>query len=130
MPHMYEQVSEFNSLILGIKDRVLGPLSQSEAIHLQKALHEEANELMEGVDEHDFIKQIDSLIDSIYFALGGLYKMGLSTDQVINIFNAVHDANMTKKKGVVQKRFVDGSVDAIKPDGWVPPEERIAEILG
>ena len=36
---------------------------------------------------------------------------------------------MEKKLGTVAKRAVEGAADAVKPEGWVSPEERIIEIL-
>lgn len=127
---MIGSVIEFNSKILGIPLREVGPLGKGEAEHLVKCLHEEASELEEGFRQGDFIKQIDSCGDAIYFAIGGLYKMGLPESIIQEIFDeAIHRANMTKKKGVVASRAVDGAPDAVKPNGWIPPEERIAAIL-
>lgn len=130
MKTMYEQVYEFNDKILHIPfPETPGPMSDAFALHLEKALYEEATEFIEGHTAHDFIKQIDSCIDSVYFALGGLYKLGLSPIQVEQIFAAVHQANMTKKKGKVAHRNIDGAVDAMKPEDWVSPEEAITKIL-
>jgi predicted HAD superfamily Cof-like phosphohydrolase len=126
--HSLEQVMRFNHEILGIEPRILGPMQPDEADHLVRCLDEETSEFTAAFVNHDFIGQIDSIMDLMYFAMGGLYKMGLSAETAEQIFSAIHDANMTKKKGVVARRD-NGSPDAIKPEGWRSPEERIAEIL-
>lgn len=126
---MYLLVAQFNQEILGLEQAPVGPMSNAFAQHLENALKEEADEFIDAHNNGDFIKQIDSLIDSLYFAYGGLYKLGLSDEQVADIFAAVHNCNMNKKKGVVAKRAIEGSVDAIKPENWVSPEEAIAAIL-
>jgi predicted HAD superfamily Cof-like phosphohydrolase len=122
------QVMEFNREILGITPRELGPMSENEFTHLVACLGEELGEFDESYNFKDFVGQIDSLIDMMYFALGGLYKMGLDDAHASAIFAAVHESNMTKRKGVVAKRD-NGSPDAVKPEGWVSPEERISAIL-
>lgn len=130
MKSMIDQVYEFNEQLLRIPFPVSpSPMSDAFAKHLKKALNEEADEFMEGHEQHDFIKQIDSCLDSIYFALGGLYKLGIRREQVVLMFTAVHVANMEKVKGKVASRDIEGSVDAVKPANWVPPEEAIALIL-
>lgn len=126
---MIHEVVEFNRSILGIEPRSIGIMPSHEVTHLEKCLREEAKEFENSFYSGDLIGMIDSLIDSIYFGLGGLYKMGLTPEAAIEIFSAVHDANMNKKKGIVERRAVSGAVDAVKPDGWVPPEERISLII-
>lgn len=126
---MLHEVYEFNDKILKIDVGDVGPMGPDQAVHLFKAMQEEANEFLHAHENGDFIGQIDALVDSIYFAIGGFYKMGLPDTAVEEIFAAVHDANMTKKKGVVASRATGDVADAIKPVGWVPPEERIGIIL-
>lgn len=126
---MIDKVYEFNETLLRIPRRSLGMLSQDEAVHLEKALKEEVQEFVDGQKLGDMIATVDSLIDLAYFAFGGLYKMGIPVEAAMEIFHAVHDCNMTKKRGAVARRAVGQVADAVKPDGWVPPEERIGEIL-
>lgn len=59
----------------------------------------------------------------------GLYSFGVQPNQVHEIMLAINEANMTKKKGVNAKRGDGVAADAIKPDGWIPPEESIKRIL-
>jgi predicted HAD superfamily Cof-like phosphohydrolase len=47
----------------------------------------------------------------------------------VEIQTAVHEANMEKKLGVVAKRGDGSAADAVKPEGWIPPEGRIEAIL-
>ena len=126
---MIDKVYEFNETLLMIPRRPVGMLGDDEAIHLEKALREELQEFVDGQKLGDMIATVDSLIDLVYFAFGGLYKMGVPVDAAVEIFHAMHDCNMTKRRGSVERRAVGLVADAVKPDGWVPPEERIGEIL-
>ena len=125
---MISQVCEFNRTILGIEQRPIGFMPDQEVEHLVKAMYEEVEEFHDGTSNGDLIGAIDGLCDLIYFAMGGLWKMGLTPEVASEIFTAIHEANMTKRKGVIARRDT-GAPDAIKPADWVPPEARIAEIL-
>lgn len=119
----------FNQQILKIEPRELAPLEGGELAATLKAFDEEISEFKQALDEGDFIGQIDALTDLKYFIDGALYKMGLTAEQINDINFAVHDANMQKKLGVVEKRG-NPLGDAVKPEGWISPEERIGQILG
>lgn len=125
---MQNKVIEFNREILGIHQRDRGMLGDSEIEISHQCLIEEASELMVAHGKGDYIGCIDSVIDGIYFGFGILYKLGLNGDEIGEIFDAVHHCNMTKKRGVNAKRDT-GAADAVKPEGWVGPEERILDIL-
>lgn len=126
---MVVDVIDFNQRVLGIAPRELGVMVEGEAKATVKALNEEATEFMDAYEHQDMLGQVDALLDSIYFSIGALYKMGLTAEQIGLSFRAVHQCNMQKKLGVVPKR--DNPLgDAVKPEGWVGPEERIAEVLG
>lgn len=125
----FELVVEFNQQILGIQPRPLALLSGPEYEITSQSLREEINEFEESWARNDIIQSIDGLIDTIYFAIGALYKTGLSAMQIKECFNVVHNANMNKKRGVNERRG-DGEVaDAVKPEAWKSPEEYIAIIL-
>ncbi len=124
-----KDVIKFNAAVLGIEQRPLGMMPESESAITVKCLTEEVTEFADAVEAGDFIGQIDALIDSIYFATGALYKLGLNENQISSCMNAVHEANMTKRKGVNEKRGDGSAADAIKPEDWVSPEERIGSIL-
>lgn len=129
MNRIIQAVIEFNQQILDIQPRELGIMSEGEIRATDKALREEAEEFMEAFEKGDILGQADALFDSIYFAVGALYKMGLTGLQIEDGFMVVHECNMTKKKGIVEKRG-NPLGDAVKPVGWVPPEEGIAAVLG
>lgn len=119
----------FNQDILQIGNRPLAMLSEKEREFMDKALREEITEFLTAHGQGDMIGCIDAMIDNIYFAIGGLCRMGLTPDMIFKCFMAVHWANMNKKKGQVAGRSDDGTADAVKPAGWKPPEEAIGEIL-
>lgn len=123
-----EAVVQFNSRVLGIEQRPPASLCRQEFEHGAACLNEEVDEFIEAYNQGDYIGQIDALVDLNYFLLGLMYKLGLTPAQIYACQMAVHAANMTKKKGVVAKRDT-GAPDAVKPEGWIPPEARIAKIV-
>lgn len=125
-----EKVIQFNQVALQIQPREIGLLSPQELTYASKALLEERQEFIDAHAQQDVIGAVDAVLDNIYFSIGFLYRMGLTADQINEAFGAVHAANMEKKAGTQAKRGGDGVVDAVKPDGWTGPEERIARILG
>lgn len=127
---MWHDIVRFNRDILGIEPRELGNMSAEESDITIKCLIEEAEEFQEAFDNLDFIGTVDALIDSIYFAVGALYKQGLTAEEMAACMNAVHQANMEKKLGINHRRGDGTAADAVKPEGWESPEERIAHILG
>lgn len=130
MNKAYRNVVKFNQEILGVVPRPLGLQPQQEAALSFTQLIEEANEFDDAWGEQDFIGAIDSCIDSIFFAMGILYKMGVTPEKFDRIFDAVTQANMSKKIGVKEGREGFDAADAIKPADFKSPEEAIAEILG
>lgn len=127
--HFSEEVVEFGQTILGIEQRPLGELNDSEYQISMQCLQEELDEFEEAHGKRDFIKQVDALVDLKYFVDGVLYKMGLTAEQIVAVSHAVHVANMTKVRGHNAKRGDGVAVDAVKPEGWVSPEDRISAIL-
>ena len=124
-----KSVIQFNQSVLGIEPRRLGLMSDAENEITVKCLREEADEFELAVKEGDYIGQVDSLIDSVYFAVGAMYKLGLTAQQIDACMDEVHSANMAKCKGVNEKRGDGSAADAVKPEDWVSPEERIGSIL-
>ena len=125
-----EQIIEFNKVVLGIEPRELGIMSEAEIDITAKSLIEEAEEFVEAHMDGNFLGTVDALLDSIYFAVGALYKSGLTAEQICESMSAVHHCNMDKKLGVNRKRGDGSAADAVKPVGWTAPEERISKILG
>lgn len=124
-----ELVEIFNNKVIGI-NRPVGPIeSDDEKQWLVNTIKEEMDEYCDAVDDHDFIGQIDAMIDLIYFAAGGLVRMGVPADVSKKMFEHVHNCNMQKHKGKKDSREKVIELDAFKPEGWVGPEEGIAAIL-
>lgn len=128
---MIEQVIFFNSAILKIHRDKPELLKPQEAKWLRNALLEEIQEFEHAHNMHnDLVGSVDALIDLIYFAIGGLYRLGLDEDRIEACFDAVHQVNIKKKLGVKATRPQDGTVaDAVKVNGVEGPEEQIREIL-
>lgn len=129
MSKIVENVVEFNQRVLKIDQRVTGFIDEAEFHISVECEKEEIDEFYYAYKSGDLIGCIDAQIDLIYFAFGVLYKFGLSVEQIEKCFIAVHEANMDKKLGSNAKRG-DGQVaDAVKPENWISPEERIAKII-
>jgi len=123
---LIDSVFKFNKEVVKIERLSIQVLEANELQWLVGVLKEEADELQEA---STVVDQVDALIDCTIFALGGLYRLGLSNEQARDCFMAVMAANFQKKSGQKASRVFDGVADAIKPEGWVPPEKRIAEVL-
>jgi predicted HAD superfamily Cof-like phosphohydrolase len=134
MSSIFSAIYDFNEQIVKVPlDVELNPLTKEQREWLIKALEEEIDEFrdteLDGIPLQDvIIGRVDALLDSIYFAVGGLKKMGLTRDQAVACMMAVHGANMNKKRGSHAKRG-DFAEDAVKSQDWVPPEAAIRKIL-
>jgi predicted HAD superfamily Cof-like phosphohydrolase len=124
---VFNRVFEFNQIIQQVPSRKPEPLTGKEKDWLLTCLKEEADEFEIALDR---VQQVDALIDSMIFAAGGLFRMGLTARQAEDCLNAVMDANFLKKTGQKEGRVFEGVVDATKPEGWTGPELRISQILG
>jgi len=124
---MLHEVYNFNQVLLGIRRLAPKRLDPAEARWLDMALQEELDELRAS---NSIEEDVDALIDLIYFAIGGLVRLGLSELQARKAFLAIHRVNMMKKAGVKPTRPQNGDVaDAIKPDGLSDPLASLREIL-
>jgi len=124
---VFNRVFEFNQFIQQVPSRKPEPLVGKEKDWLLTCLREEADEFEIALDR---VQQVDALIDSMIFAAGGLFRMGLTVKQAEDCLNAVVDANFLKRTGQKEGRVFEGVVDATKPEGWTGPELRISKILG
>ena len=127
---MIKEIYEFNKKVIGIDEPKTRLLNTSEREWLITALNEEIEELKTAWENESLIDSIDAILDLTYFAIGGLVRQGLKPSQIEACFNAIHHANMSKAKGVKQGREnFDGVGDAIKPEGWMSPEEKMKTII-
>lgn len=97
-------------------------LSKEEREFRITCLQEELDEYKAGGTHVD---QYDALLDLIVFAIGTLYRQGFP---LLEGFNAVMDANMTKHVGPNEKRN-NFSIDLVKPRDFISPEYRLYRIL-
>jgi len=123
---MFKKVEEFNRTVIGM-DRDLGHImEQSEEDFLIGCLHEEIGEFQAATN---LVDRVDALMDLIYFAVGGLSRLGIPAEKSEAIFNVVHTKNMSKKKGAKVGRGMTDPTDAFKPEGWISPEAEIEAII-
>jgi len=122
-------VKAFNQVIIGIEPRPLGLMDPSEMSFSLDALREEIKEMSDAYDAGDLVGVIDALADLDYFRRGILYKHGITPDLYDRIFEAVHQCNMSKRLGAPKPSRAQLAEDAIKPEGWVGPEDRIRQLL-
>ena len=125
----YMMVQEFNREVLGVEVDSYADMTPNEEDLLIVQMKEEISEFITACSDDDVVDKVDALIDSIYFAMGGLYRIGVTNEAFEKIFAVIHTANMTKKKGRVATRPGHSAPDAVKPEGWVPPEVQISVIL-
>lgn len=89
------------------------------------AMQEELTEFNGACEAGDVLEAADALIDLVYFALGRLIEMGVPATAVMD---EVQRANMGKRRGELSKRPGSKGHDAVKPEGWTPPDH--AWLLG
>lgn len=129
MSKIIAAVFDFNEKVIGVAETLaLNPLTAAQAEWTLTALREEVTELEEAIAKQDVVGMVDALVDGIYFAVGTFKKMGLTREQSLECFMAVHNANMNKKRGGKAERG-NFEEDAIKPADFVSPEAAIAKIL-
>ena len=125
-----ENVVQFNEIIINSPRPAKKMATEDQMNFTIKCLTEEILEYGLAHKKGDYIGAIDALIDLMYFAIGGLHRMGLTPDEMAECGRIVHESNMTKKKGVVDRRATGEVGDAVKPAAWVSPETKMREYLG
>lgn len=124
----FQQVKEFNEEIINLEVMTEAKyLPEKRYRWFYDVINEELAEFGAAYTKGDNIGMLDALIDMAYFLLGRVYECGFTEAQWDQCFAAVHEANMTKRKGNKGRGSDD---DAVKDADWVGPEERIREILG
>lgn len=127
---IHSKVVSFNREILSIQERPVGLMSPNEFNLSMRQLREEISEMEDEYDRGNLVGVVDGMIDLHFFLLGVIYKHGLKEELYEKLFHEVYSANMEKKAGVKKGREGFGNAaDAVKPEGWIPPEERLARIL-
>ncbi len=117
---MLGDVRRFNEELMGVRSAPAPEMLQGDYFNGRfNHLKEELEELRNASGWAD---QADALVDLVYVALGALTEMGISPGAV---FNVVHSANMKKVAGADPSR-PENTFDAVKPEGWQPPDLLIA----
>ena len=70
------------------------------------------------------VDRLDKHLDTIIFAFGSIFKLGLSAQDAMTALGIVMDANMTKLAA-----GTDEHGKQMKPIDFVPPEARLQKIL-
>lgn len=83
-------------------------------------LQEELNELKDSAQDVD---RFDALLDLQFVLIGSLSKMGLTSQQIVDGYEAVISANETKSA----TKNEAGKIT--KPSNFVGPESKLQEIL-
>ena len=90
----------------------------------EELIREEVNEFYQAVKDEEPLENIcKELADILYVVLGTGVSLGVDLE---SIFYAVHDSNMQKARGTVEKRE-DGKV--LKGSNYVDPRDRIRKML-
>jgi len=91
---------------------------------LQNALLGE--EIGEFFDAETEVDQLDALVDTVYIAIGAMWKMGLSPEQIREALQTVCDSN-DSKDAKMNDPAVKANMD--KGENYVAPEPKLQEIL-
>lgn len=109
-------VHQFNVEIIGLP--IPSTPSRLDPERKQWASGAMGEELSEFMNAETLEDEVDALLDLSYFALGRVIEMGVLPGAS---FEEVHDRNMGKKRGELSKRPFARGFDAVKPEGWTPP---------
>lgn len=126
MSEVINSIFDFNEQVVGLNDVPINTLTQKQFEWTIKFCQEELTEFTEAYQKQDAIGMVDGILDLIYGAMGTMKKMGLTREQTLKCFQAIHAANMTKKRGMTSRGSEE---DAAKPADFVPPEQLIGMIL-
>ena len=124
MPSMYDDVEEFHEHVLNLeKPTQVGLISDEFILERTRFLSEEVDEFTIAGMSGDMVGVADALADIVYVALGTAWQMGIPFQA---IWDVVHSANMKKVRGITKR---GNKHDAVKPEGWVGPEQAIAALI-
>jgi len=117
VPMMFDMVARFNLEVIDL------PIPMTPTRLSNERKDHAVDHLKEELDEFDTAgiidDELDALLDLVYVALGRILEMGILPGAA---FEEVHLANMQKRQGTVPKRPNSQGLDAVKPEGWSPPD--------
>ena len=93
---------------------------------LVNLLEEELDEYGVAYVDNVEVDQLDALVDIIYIAIGGMWKMGLSAEQIEAAIHVVCDSNDSKPAKKTASH-IKANID--KGAKFIPSEPRLQEIL-
>lgn len=124
MNNAYKKVREFH---LKFGHPVAGRVQDMGVFRRGQRYMYMLEEMQEFLKAENAVDQADAMIDLMYFALGTMVEIGVEPEQ---IFNIVHEANMSKvwEDGSVRYHPETGKI--LKPPTFIKPEPLIKlEIL-
>lgn len=101
-------------------------ISTNPVRDLARAIVSKVQAYLEPSGDPEQIEDVDAFdkhLDGIYIHIGSLHKLGLSSEQIVDGLQVVHNANLQK----TGTKDSEGKV--CKPDNFVPPEEQLQLIL-
>ena len=121
MTNVFKLTADFARMILGLEaPSIPTRLSSERKTWALRAFREEVQEFE---DADTLADEVDAVEDLIYFAAGRLHEMGVDGGEC---FEEIQRANMAKVRGRREKRSHGlseaGGFDAVKPEGWTPPD--------
>jgi predicted HAD superfamily Cof-like phosphohydrolase len=120
MKELLEKVNEFNKVFkVGDAPNEPSLISKEEYDLRFELMREENTEYSIACEDKSIIDIADALGDQLYILLGTINRHGLQ-DKIVDVFNEIHDSNMSKlQNGKVKKRS-DGKIlkgkNYFKPD--------------
>lgn len=97
---------------------------------LVKTIHDPLNAFESAALNGHYIQSALQMLGTFKAISNVMLNINMTPLIIEKCMLAVHKANMTKKRGVKAERGDLGVADAVKPEGWVAPEEAIKAILG
>ena len=97
MKDLFDKVGEFNQAF-GISEnqQINCHIPDKNKLLYHELMREELQEYYDAVIDGDKIEVADSLADQLYVLIGLFRKHGISWELAQEIFNHVHDSNMSK----------------------------------
>lgn len=128
MKNSWDSVAEF----MEAGGQIVGQ-EKVKYIHLYRwtylnRVDDELTETCHAITADDDVEIADGYSDIIYTAMTALLNLA-GRDKAERIFQAVVDANTTKIDGSLGPVRRDENGKILKPQGFVPPNQKIKEIL-
>jgi len=127
MSNMWHDIQQFHENFLLPQNEFPSLMEKEMCEFRMKFMQEELAEFEDAVERKDLVKAFDALIDLAYVVLGTAYICNFPWAEGWSI---VHEANMKKTRVKKLSDSLRGSMyDVVKPDGWVPPDDQLKQLL-